>query len=219
MTLTFCGASFIKLQLHCDLIFPPHYTLRAQVFVHRYNTHTMSDANERSSNSNGGQSNNERNDDSQANVVAATSPPGTGTGPAKRSAAASGLGSVVKVARVDNYFGTPRPNGRKAEVLNVLIPVEAFGSRVKLHAGVAVARTFNVAYLQRIVMRDVPLPPTMRAVKLFVGHGGPELEDDMMPLTDTGLLEADPDKPLVVYPSACKSLMRRCPSRADTVAL
>ena len=86
----------------------------------------------------------------------------------------------------------------------VYVQVEAFGSGVVLHRNLAVGLDGRcvVADLRRLVVAAVTLPPATRAVRLFVGHGGTELHDDLVLSALASELE---DKPLVVFPALCTS--------------
>ena len=90
-----------------------------------------------------------------------------------------------------------------ADAGDIHVKVEAFGSGTVLHEGLAVFWGATVADLRKTVLARVALPPRTRTVRLFVGHGGKELDDD-----DTRV-DADAaalaDQPLVVFPTLCTS--------------
>ena len=84
----------------------------------------------------------------------------------------------------------------------VRMSVEAFGSGVLLNAELEVAAPATVGDLRSRVLGSVALPPKTRTVRMFVGHGGVELDSDAM-LVATSMLANDPSKPLVVFPLMC----------------
>ena len=86
---------------------------------------------------------------------------------------------------------------------DLLVAIEAFGSGVLLHAGLAVARTITVRELKSRVKANVSCPARTRTVRLFVGHGGTELDDDELLVAVSPLAE-NPSRPLVMFPVACK---------------
>lgn len=85
----------------------------------------------------------------------------------------------------------------------LLVAVEAFGSGVVLHAGLAVSAGTPVGDLRRLIMTTISFPPRTRTVRLFVGHGGAELDNDVVFVAATPLMDPDPDNPLVVFPVMC----------------
>jgi len=82
-------------------------------------------------------------------------------------------------------------------------PVEAFGSGVLLHAGIAVPPHSTVADLRQLVLSNVDNPPATRTIRLFAGHGGVELDLDSMLVRDTALVEDDAAKPIVLFRIMC----------------
>lgn len=84
----------------------------------------------------------------------------------------------------------------------VHMSVEAFGSGALLHADLNVAASATVGDLRSLVLGRVALPPRARAVRLFVDHGGVELDSDAM-LVASSMLAKDPSIPLVVFPLMC----------------
>jgi len=92
---------------------------------------------------------------------------------------------------------------------DIHVQVEAFGSGVLLHDGLAVSLEATIAELQQLVLSSARLPPRTRTVRLFVGHGGTELDDSDAKLASIpSLVAAEADgTPLVVFPTMCKLRM------------
>jgi len=83
----------------------------------------------------------------------------------------------------------------------VCVQVEAFGSGVMLHDGIAIAADKTVGDLRALVSSSIVLPPRTRTVRLFVDHGGAELDNDETPMSSVA--EALDTKPIVVFPTLC----------------
>lgn len=94
-----------------------------------------------------------------------------------------------------------------AERQYVHVRVEAFGSGVVLHEGIAVPSTGRVGYLPWLVCVSEVLPPRTRSFRLFVGHGGEEIDsDNNEPIANSVLATYHLDnKPLVLFPILCTS--------------
>jgi len=90
---------------------------------------------------------------------------------------------------------------------DIHVQVEAFGSGVVLHDGLSVSLDATVADLRQLVLSSVRLPPRRRTVRLFVGHGGIELDNDDAKLAwIPAVASAEPgEQPLVVFPTLCTS--------------
>mmetsp|Transcript_16601 Transcript_16601/g.24340 ORF Transcript_16601/g.24340 Transcript_16601/m.24340 type:complete len:324 (+) Transcript_16601:72-1043(+) len=100
---------------------------------------------------------------------------------------------VVDSAAVDGSAGdTAAP----ASSRGVTVAVEAFGSGVLLHAGLSVPLDKTVADLRQLVL-SARGSANARMVRLFIGHGGTELDSDALTLADSPLAD-DCDQPLVV---------------------
>jgi len=93
-------------------------------------------------------------------------------------------------------------DGNKPQQPKRFIPIEAFGSGLLLHPGLPVSLSSTVGELRELVGSDL-CPPKTRTVRLFVGHGGTELEDDNMRIADTPMAADDFDKPVVVVTTQC----------------
>jgi len=89
------------------------------------------------------------------------------------------------------------------------VAIEAFGSGVLLHAGLAVPPATTVGDLRQLVLTHAQLPPATRTVRLFVGHGGAELTNDAMSVAKSAMCDLDADNTLVVFPKMCKSCPRQ----------
>jgi len=82
--------------------------------------------------------------------------------------------------------------------------LEAFGSGKVLHNGLIMPSDSSVGDLRKHVRSAITVPPRTRIVRLFVGHGGTELDNDELLLSGTPVLQADLDnEPLVVFPALC----------------
>ena len=93
---------------------------------------------------------------------------------------------------------------------DVRVQVEAFGSGAILHGGIDVPSNKSVGDLRELVVSSIKLPPRTRTVRLFVGHGGTELDNDDETLLSESLAAVDWDTtPLVVFPVQCTSVL--CP--------
>jgi len=87
---------------------------------------------------------------------------------------------------------------------DIYVQVEAFGSGVVLHEALSVAVDATVGELRRRALSVVALPPRTRTVRLFVGHGGAELDDDAKLVSDTAIAAGEIDEtPLVLFPTLC----------------
>ena len=125
--------------------------------------------------------------------------PGTDAVAPGTDAASSAVGPLMQPARSTD--DAPR---------DVRVQVEAFGSGAILHGGLDVPTTKSVGDLRELVVSSIKLPPRTRTVQLFVGHGGPELDDDDETLLSGSLAAVDLDTtPLVVFPVPCTSVL--CP--------
>ena len=91
---------------------------------------------------------------------------------------------------------------------NVRVHVEAFGSGAILHAGLDIPSNKSVGDLRHLVLSSIrPLPPRTRSIRLFVGHGGTELDNDETSLSGS-LAAVDLDAtPLVAFPVSCMSAL------------
>ena len=94
-----------------------------------------------------------------------------------------------------------------AQPHEIYVPVEAFGSGVLLHPGLAIPLDATIADVRHLLSRSIPPPPRTRIIRLFVGHGGTELNDDEVRV-ERSALATDTDKPLVVVPIICSSPQR-----------
>jgi len=91
---------------------------------------------------------------------------------------------------------------------DVCVQVEAFGSGIILHAGLDIPSNKSVGDLRQLALSSIKLPPRTRTVRLFVGHGGTELDNDDETLLSGSLAAADLDTtPLVVFPVTCTSAL------------
>ena len=88
---------------------------------------------------------------------------------------------------------------------DIHVQVEAFGSGVLLHDGLAVSLDATIADLKQLVLSSARLSPRTRRLRLFVGHGGTELDDSVAKLASIpSLVAAEADgTPLVVFPTMC----------------
>jgi len=88
---------------------------------------------------------------------------------------------------------------------DINVQVEAFGSGVLLHDGLAVSLDATVADLRQLALSNARLPPRTRSLRLFVGHGGTELDNSDAKLASIPALAAGEcdDTPLVVFPTLC----------------
>jgi len=88
---------------------------------------------------------------------------------------------------------------------DIHVQVEAFGSGVLLHDGLTVSLDATVADLRQLVRSSARLPPRTRTMRLFVGHGGTEMDDSEMKIASIPALAAGEcdDTPLVVFPTLC----------------
>ena len=101
---------------------------------------------------------------------------------------------------------------------DVHVQVEAFGSGTILHAGLDIPSNNSVGDLRQLVLSSIKRPPRTRTVRLFVGHGGTELDNDDESLLSRSLAAADLDTtPLVVFPVTCTSML--CPGILTTQQL
>ena len=89
------------------------------------------------------------------------------------------------------------------------ISVEAFGSGAVLHADLAVPSNKTVGDLRTLLLSASALPPRTRTLRLFVGHGGIELRDDGILLSETAITANSDEQPLVMFPQQCE-YRRRC---------
>jgi len=85
------------------------------------------------------------------------------------------------------------------------VQLESFGSGVLLHDCIDVEPEQTVGDLRKKVMSSVVLPPRTRTVRLFVGHGGAELGDDAVPISNTAIAAEVESKSLVVFFVRCTS--------------
>ena len=91
---------------------------------------------------------------------------------------------------------------------DVHVQVEAFGSGTILHAGLDIPSNKSVGDLRQLVLSSIKRPPRTRTVRLFVGHGGTELDNDDESLLSGSLAAEDLDTtPLVVFPVKCTSVL------------
>ena len=95
-------------------------------------------------------------------------------------------------------------SGSHADNVDVRLRVEAFGSGVVLHEGLGVALNATVGVLRQLVRSSVTLSHRTRSIRLFVGHGGAELDDDATLIANTPLATNVDHKPLVAFPKLCK---------------
>jgi len=97
---------------------------------------------------------------------------------------------------------------------DVRVQIEAFGSGAILHGGLDVPTDKTVGDLRELVLFSIKLPPRTRTVRLFVGHGGTELDNDDEALLSGSLAAVDLDTtPLVMFPVPCTCVLRpRCHS-------
>jgi len=124
--------------------------------------------------------------------------PGTSTVPCT-DAASSAIGPLAQLAL--SAADAPR---------DVCVQVEAFGSGAILHGGITIPSTNSVGDLRQLVLSSIKLPPRTRTVRLFVGHGGTELEKDDESLLSGSPAAVDLDTtPLAVFPVTCTSVL--CP--------
>jgi len=84
------------------------------------------------------------------------------------------------------------------------LTVEAFGSGVLLLPDLAVSTDQTVGDLRQSVFSAVNCPSNTRSIRLFVGHGGTELDNDTLLVADSAIAGED-DKPLVMFPTICTS--------------
>ena len=112
-------------------------------------------------------------------------------------AASSAIGPVVSPER--NTDDTPR---------EVRVQVEAFGSGEILHGGLDIPTNKSVGDLWELVLSSIKLPPRTRGLRLFVGHGGTELDKDDEALLSGSLAAVDLNiTPLVALRVQCKSVL------------
>ena len=91
---------------------------------------------------------------------------------------------------------------------DVHVQVEAFGSGAILHGGLGIPSNKSVGDLRKLVLASSKLPPRTRTVRLFVGHGGTELDNDDEILLSGSLAAVDLDTtPLVAFPVPCKCVL------------
>ena len=91
---------------------------------------------------------------------------------------------------------------------DIRVQVEAFGSGAILHGGLDVPTNKSVGDLRELVLSSIKLPPRTRTVRLFVGHGGTELDKDDQALLSGSLAAVDLDTtPLVAFPVICTSVL------------
>jgi len=122
--------------------------------------------------------------------------PGTNTVPCT-DAASSAIGPLAQPSLSKD--DAPR---------DVCVRVEAFGSGKILHGGLDIPSNNSVGDLRELVLSSIKLPPRTRTVRLFVGHGGTELEKDDEALLSGSLAAVDLDTtPLVVFPVTCTSVL------------
>ena len=125
---------------------------------------------------------------------AQTAAPGT-------DAASSAIEPVPLVQPVPSTDDAPR---------DVRVQVEAFGSGAILHGGLDVPTNKSVGDLWELVLASIKLPPRTRTVRLFLGHGGSELDNDDAALLSESLAAVDLDTtPLVAFPVPCTSVLCR----------
>lgn len=94
-----------------------------------------------------------------------------------------------------------------ADTAQVSVTVEAAFSGAVLCQDFPVPLDWTVSKLRFVTLRFVCSNIKVRAVRLFVGHGGPELDDDAQLCRDSELTkspDADEPPPLVVFPVMCK---------------
>ena len=93
---------------------------------------------------------------------------------------------------------------------DVRVQVEAFGSGAILHGGLDIPSNKSVGDLRELVLASIKLPPRTRTVRLFLGHGGSELDNDCETLLSESLAAVDLDTtPLVAFPVPCTSVLCR----------
>jgi len=63
----------------------------------------------------------------------------------------------------------------------------------------------TVADLRQRVRANHSWPPRTRTLRIFVGHGGTELDNDALPIAASALV-GSVDTPLVASPVLCKSM-------------
>jgi len=73
---------------------------------------------------------------------------------------------------------------------------------VLLHDGLAISPQMTVGGARALVRAQAKLPLRTRSIRLFVGHGGTELDDDALLVADSALA-TDDALPLVVFPTLC----------------
>ena len=86
---------------------------------------------------------------------------------------------------------------------NAYAQVEAFGSGALLHAGLGFPSNCSVGTLRKIVLASIAVPRQTLTVRLFVGHGGTELDDDEMLVSDSPVAVDCEDTPLVALNVLC----------------
>ena len=119
--------------------------------------------------------------------------PGTQTAAPGTDAASCAIGPLVQPTL--NAAGAPR---------DVRVQVEAFGSGTILHEGLDIPSNKSVGDLRELVLSSIKLPPRTSTVRLFVGHGGTELDINDDTLLSGSLAAVDLDTtPLVVFPVIC----------------
>ena len=92
---------------------------------------------------------------------------------------------------------------------DIRVQVEAFGCGAILHGGLDVPTNKSVGDLRELVASSIKLPPRTRIVRMFVGHGGTELDEDDEALLSGSLAAVDLDTtPLVAFPVPCTSVLR-----------
>ena len=97
----------------------------------------------------------------------------------------------------------------------IYVSIEAFGSGVPLHPGLTIHFDKTVGDLRRLVISSITCPPRLRTVRLFVGHGGSELDNDPMLLGNSPLASSSAPPMVVCFPVQCT--WRSCVFAAATV--
>lgn len=124
---------------------------------------------------------------------------------------------VAAVAADESEAGAlMQPSKSLGPASEVHVPVEAFGSGVLLHSGIAVTTDKTVGDLRKLLLSSVVCSPRTRTFRLFVGHGGIELQDDAL-LIAASPIPKDVDQPLVALPILC-TYPRSCASGDSTWA-
>ena len=130
--------------------------------------------------------------------------------PGAQSAAPGAQAGAPSTATACSAIGPLKPPVRNTDDAprNVRVQVEAFGSGAILHGGLDVPTNKPVGDLRKLVLSSIKLPPRTRTVRLFVGHGGTELDKDDEALLSGSLAAVDLDTtPLVAFPVPCTSVV------------